>query len=103
MVRDHHFEILTADFGPLLCDTSCRVAQRRTLESPSPNDDRIFLQGGLGHIAEGSWLPGMGDVRTISGLTNRSPRTIEDSVIKSPRRKYHVGRTVLYRLDDFAK
>lgn len=56
----------------------------------------------LEYIAEGSWLPGMGDVRVIAGLTNRSPRTLEGSATKNPRQKYHAGRTVLYRLSDFA-
>lgn len=56
----------------------------------------------LGYIAEGSWLPGMGDIRIIAGLTNCSPRTLESNLTKCPRKKYRTGRAALYRLNDFA-
>lgn len=54
-------------------------------------------------LAEGGWLPGMGDARTIAGLTNHSDRTIEDVASDSPRRKHRVGRKVFYRLSEFAQ
>ena len=55
MVRDHYFELLTADVGRLLRDISCRVAPRRTLESPSPNEDRNFYRAAH-YIATNGWF-----------------------------------------------
>ncbi len=49
-------------------------------------------------LAEGGWLPGMGDARTIGALTNRP----ESIVGAKPRPKFHVGRQPFYRLDRFA-
>ena len=53
-------------------------------------------------LAEGGWLPGMGDVRTIGALTGRSFRSLEDVACDKPRPKFKVGRQTFYRLDSFA-
>ncbi len=56
----------------------------------------------IGLLIQGAWLPGVGDVKTIAALTNKSDRTIEDFVSDNPRTKYKVGRQVYYRLDEIA-
>lgn len=56
----------------------------------------------LGLLAEGGWLPGQGDPRTIAALTNKSDRTIEEIVSDNPRDKFRVGNSPYFRLSDFA-
>lgn len=56
----------------------------------------------LGLLAEGGWLPGLADPRTIAALTNKSDRTIEEIVSDNPREKFRVGNSPYYRLEDFA-
>lgn len=57
----------------------------------------------LGLLAEGGWLPGIGDNKTIAALTNKSDRTIDEIVSKQPRPKLKVGNTPFFHLSDFAK
>jgi len=56
----------------------------------------------LSLLAEGGWLPGQGDARTIAALTNRPESSIAEVTSNTPRHKYHAGRQVFYRLSDFA-
>ncbi len=57
----------------------------------------------LGLLAEGGWLPGMGDYQTLAALTNKSDRTIEEIVSDNPRPKYRIGKHPYFSFDEFAK
>lgn len=54
-------------------------------------------------LAEGGWLPGKADCRTLAALTNRPESSINEITSGNSRHKYHVGRQVFYRLEDFAQ
>lgn len=56
----------------------------------------------LGLLAEGGWLPGQADPKTLAALTNKSDRTIEEIVSDNPREKFRVGNSPYFRLSDFA-
>ena len=57
----------------------------------------------LATLAEGGWLPGMGDARMIGALTGRPTSSINDVAGTTPRPKFKVGRQTFYRLDGFAQ
>jgi hypothetical protein len=57
----------------------------------------------LGLLAEGGWLPGMGDIHTLAAFTNRPVGSLERIVGKGARQKQHVGRQAFYDLSDFAQ
>lgn len=56
----------------------------------------------LGLLAEGGWLPGMGDTKTVAALTNKPERTVAELVGDNPRQKFRVGKHPYYRLAEFA-
>jgi len=53
-------------------------------------------------LAQGAWLPGMGDAKTIAAVTNKADSTIEGYLSHNPRTKRHFGRQVYYAFADLA-
>lgn len=54
-------------------------------------------------LSSGGWLPGIGDLQTISALTHRPVATLKDIAGDRVRLKFKVGRQTFYRIADFAQ